>query len=57
MIISKIQEILTIFWWPQSDYPFAGGDKNNEENQAGNLSNYDYIQVNAVLYVTTLLDR
>ena len=42
---------------PQGDYPFAGGDKNNEENQAGNVSNYDYIQVNTVLYVTTLLNR
>ena len=26
---------------PQGDYPFAGGDKNNGENQAGSLSNYD----------------
>ena len=42
---------------PQSDYPFAGGDKNNEENQAVNPRNSDYIQVNALLYVTGVLNR
>ena len=41
----------------QSDYPFAGGDKNNKENQAGSPSNYDYIHIDAVLYVATILKK
>ena len=57
MIISKIQKILTFFDGPQSDYPFAGEDENDKENQAGIPSEYDYIPLNGVLYVSTLLNR
>ena len=53
----KFREFRQFLDGPQSDFPFAGGDKNNEENQAESPSNYDYIQVNAVVYVTTLLKK